>query len=120
MINLITMLVAAGLGACLRVYISSLEVFKNKEMPYGTIAVNILGSFLMGLSAMILLANSQFYFVITTGFLGGFTTYSQFALDQFELLRQKKTALFFKYSFSSIFFSLASLAFGLIVGSMLI
>lgn len=120
MINLITMLVAAALGACLRVYISNLEVFKDKDMPYGTIIVNIVGSFLMGLSAMILLANSQYYFVITTGFLGGFTTYSQFALDQFELLRQKKTVLFFKYSLASIFFTLAGIAFGLIVGSMFV
>ncbi|MCK1976128.1 CrcB family protein [Jeotgalicoccus huakuii] len=120
MINLITMLVAAGLGACLRVYISNLAVFKDKEMPYGTLAVNIIGSFLMGLSAMILLANSQYYFVITTGFLGGFTTYSQFALDQFDLLREKKTVLFFKYSLASIFFTLAGIAFGLIVGSMFV
>ena len=117
MLNLITMMVAAGLGAALRVYISNLDIFKKKDVPYGTMVVNLIGSFLMGVSAMVLLANSQYYFVITTGFLGGFTTYSQFALDQFNLLKEKKTKEFFKYSLSSMFFSLASTALGLIIGS---
>ena len=120
MLNLITMMVAAGLGAALRVYISNLNVFKKKDVPYGTMVVNLIGSFLMGVSAMVLLANSQYYFVITTGFLGGFTTYSQFALDQFNLLKEKKTKEFFVYSFSTVFYALVALAIGIIVGNMII
>lgn len=117
MINLLTMLVAAALGASLRAYVHQLTVFKNKDMPYNTLIINSTGSFLMGLVVMIFVANSQFYLIVVVGFLGGFTTYSQFALDQFNLLREKKTKLFLKYSFSTIFFSLVALAGGLIVGS---
>ena len=120
MLNLITMMVAAGLGAALRVYISNLDIFKKKDVPYGTMVVNLIGSFLMGVSAMVLLANSQYYFVITTGFLCGFTTYSQFALDQFNLLKDKKTKEFFVYSFSTVFYALVALAIGIIVGNMII
>ena len=61
MINLMTMMVAAALGACLRAYISQLSVFKNKDMPYGTIAVNIAGAFLMGMVAIMVAENTQYY-----------------------------------------------------------
>ena len=120
MINLMTMMVAAALGACLRAYIHQLSIFKDKDMPYNTMAINILGSFLMGLVAMIIAENTQYYLIIVIGFLGGFTTYSQFALDQFNLLREKKTMLFLKYSLSMIFFTLVAVALGLIIGSMFI
>ena len=42
MLNLITMMVAAGLGAALRVYISNLDIFKKKDVPYGTMVVNLI------------------------------------------------------------------------------
>lgn len=120
MINILTMMVAAALGACLRAYINELPVFKNKEMPYSTMAVNITGAFLIGFVVMLVTANTQYYLIIVTGFLGGFTTYSQFALDQFNLLKEKKTKLFFKYSFSTIFFTIVAVAFGLIAGSIFV
>jgi len=114
------MMVAAALGACLRAYVHNLTVFKNKDMPYNTLAINAAGSFLMGIFAVLFAVSTQFYLIIAVGFLGGFTTYSQFALDQLDLLSQKKTKLFLKYSFSTIFFSLVALAFGLIVGSIFV
>lgn len=120
MINILTMMVAAALGAGLRAYIHELPVFKNKDMPYNTIAINIAGAFLMGFTIMLVTVTTQYYLVIVIGFLGGFTTYSQFALDQFNLLREKKTKLFFKYSFTTIFFTLVAVAFGLIAGSMFV
>ncbi|CEA00928.1 Putative fluoride ion transporter CrcB [Jeotgalicoccus saudimassiliensis] len=120
MLNILTMMVAAALGACLRAYINELPVFKDKDMPYNTMTVNILGAFLMGFVVMLVTANTQYYLIIITGFSGGFTTYSQFALDQFNLLREKKTKLFFKYSLSTIFFTLVAVAFGLIAGSMFV
>ena len=120
MINILTMMVAAALGASLRAYIHQLPVLKNKDMPYSTMAINIAGAFLMGFTVMLLAENTQYYLIIITGFLGGFTTYSQFALDQFNLLREKKTKLFFKYSLSMVFFTLVAVAFGLIVGSMFV
>lgn len=120
MLNILTMMVAAALGASLRAYVHQLTVFNNKDMPYNTMAINIAGAFLMGFTIMLAAENNQYYLIIVTGFLGGFTTYSQFALDQFNLLKEKKTKLFFKYSFSAIFFTLVAVAFGLIAGSMFV
>ena len=120
MINILTMMVAAALGASLRASIQQLSVFHNKDMPYNTMAINIAGAFFMGFTIMLVAENTQYYLIIVTGFLGGFTTYSQFALDQFNLLKEKKTKLFFKYSFSTIFFTLVAVALGLIAGSMFV
>lgn len=120
MLNILTMMVAAALGASLRAYVHQLTVFNNKDIPYNTMAINIAGAFLMGFTIMLAAENNQYYLIIVTGFLGGFTTYSQFALDQFNLLKEKKTKLFFKYSFSTIFFTLVAVAFGLIAGSMFV
>lgn len=120
MLNILTMMVAAALGASLRAYVHQLTVFNNQDIPYNTMAINIAGAFLMGFTIMLAAENNQYYLIIVTGFLGGFTTYSQFALDQFNLLKEKKTKLFFKYSFSTIFFTLVAVAFGLIAGSMFV
>ena len=55
------------------------------QFPYGTIAVNVLGSFLIGAiiytSAATDLVTPTVRLVLTTGFLGGFTTYSTFNND---------------------------------------
>lgn len=120
MINILTMMVAAALGASLRASIHQLTVFNNKDMPYNTMIINIAGAFLMGFTVMFAAENTQYYLIIVTGFLGGFTTYSQFALDQFTLLKEKKTKAFFKYTFSTIFFTLVAVACGLIAGSMFV
>ncbi|HEX9943735.1 MAG TPA: fluoride efflux transporter CrcB [Thermoanaerobaculia bacterium] len=58
------------------------------EFPYGTLAVNVLGSFLLGTIMQVALAVEGFHptlrLALTTGLLGGFTTYSTF---NYETLR---------------------------------
>ncbi len=72
---------AAGTGA--RFALSSgIGVMVGTQFPYGTIAVNILGSFLIGAIAHVSIVGDSITptlrLVLTTGFLGGFTTYSAF------------------------------------------
>ena len=81
-------MVAAALGASLRAYIHQLPVLKNKDMPYSTMAINIAGAFLMGFTVMLVAENTQYYLIIVTGFLGGFTTYSQINLISFVKRKQ--------------------------------
>ena len=59
--------------------------------PYGTLAVNVLGSFLAGLVAALAIERAMvspmWRAAILVGFCGGFTTYSAFAYETFDLLK---------------------------------
>lgn len=61
------------------------------EFPYGTLAVNMLGCFFIGLTVGAIetrhLVNPEIRSFIIIGLLGGFTTYSAFGLETFILLR---------------------------------
>lgn len=59
----------------------------NAAFPYGTVAVNILGSFVIGLLAGMdgLSANARLFLMV--GLCGGFTTFSAFSLQTLDLLR---------------------------------
>ena len=59
--------------------------------PYGTLAVNVIGSFVAGFVATYAIERaalgSAWRAALLVGFCGGFTTYSAFALESFELMR---------------------------------
>jgi CrcB protein len=63
----------------------------GSTFPYGTLSVNVLGSFAVGFIAALVLERAAFSptwrTAILVGFCGGFTTYSAFAYETFELLR---------------------------------
>ena len=73
-------LVAAGaaVGSCLR-YLAG-HRFDGGQLPVGTVVVNILGSFLLGLFSALALGGSATA-LLATGFCGGFTTFSAFAVQ---------------------------------------
>lgn len=79
--------VAAGgaLGSLLR-YGAGLLV----QQPWTTLAVNLVGSFLIGLGALYFAhgENPLLRLLVITGILGGFTTFSAFSLDSLMLLQQ--------------------------------
>jgi len=63
----------------------------GSTFPYGTLSVNVIGSFIVGFVATLALeraaVNPTWRAAILVGFCGGFTTYSAFAYETFELLR---------------------------------
>jgi fluoride exporter len=69
-----------------------LVVLLGSAFPFGTLAVNVLGSFLTGLVMQIALTTSvvdpTVRVVLTTGFLGGFTTYSAFNYETIHYARE--------------------------------
>jgi CrcB protein len=100
------LLVAAGaaIGAPLRFVIASRF---DGRLPWGTFAVNVAGSFLLGLlSAMALDGHAAA--LLGTGFCGGFTTYSAFAVQTHGLGRWLGAA----YAAATIAVSLAACALG--------
>ncbi len=79
--------------------------------PIGTLTVNLLGCFFIGIVSGIL--NTKFIPLdeslknyITIGFLGGFTTFSSFSQDFFNLINSSNYLLGFFYIFVSVFFGL--------------
>jgi fluoride exporter len=108
--------VAAGgaIGAVLRflAVIGATRAF-GPGFPMGTLAVNIAGSFLMGLLFVILTARgSTLHPFLMTGILGGFTTFSAFSLDAVTLWEGGHATQAALYVAASVIFSLAALLVG--------
>lgn len=85
--------------------------------PVGTLAVNVAGSFLMGLLVVVLAGRGNALApLLMTGLLGGFTTFSAFSLDTVTLWQRGQGAVALAYVAASVGLSLAALLVGLAVG----
>lgn len=99
MLKFLFLFIGGGTGALSR-YILTLFVNRTliSELPFGTIIVNLLGSFLIGvlfgLTELKPIPPELKAFVFL-GFLGGFTTFSTFMLESLNLLRGKELGLAF-------------------------
>lgn len=93
--NYLLVALGAGLGGGLRYFISS-QAFKTLPIyfPFGTLIVNILGSFILGLLIFgyddkeLLSQNMKLF--LGVGFCGGLTTFSTFSLETINLLRDSQ------------------------------
>jgi CrcB protein len=83
--------VGGGAGALVRHYVSA-AIGKGSAFPWGILVVNILGGLLMGLivelGALKLNYSPEVRSLLTTGLLGGFTTFSAFSLDAALLIER--------------------------------
>ena len=110
----------AGIGGALRhgVNIGATRLF-GYGFPYGTFIVNVLGSFAMGLLAGFFVYRAgvpqHLRLFLTTGILGGFTTFSTFSLDAALLIERHAYALAAGYVIGSVAAGLSALFFGLAV-----
>lgn len=82
--------VGAGgfIGAMCRYEVSSIMP-RVKDIPTGTMAVNITGSFILAILTFTALEGSMQYFA-SIGMLGSFTTFSTFAYESFRMLEEGK------------------------------
>lgn len=83
--------------------------------PWGTLTVNIVGSFLMGALVVVLERKGGNHIVpfVMTGVLGGFTTFSAFSLDAVFLMEEGRTEIALVYMAASVLISVAALVVGL-------
>ncbi len=85
--------------------------------PWGTLAVNVAGSFAMGVVIAWIAArmhgSADLRLLLATGFLGGFTTFSAFSLDFATLVERRETLQAFGYAGASVALSLAAVFAGL-------
>lgn len=113
--------VAAGgaIGASLR-YLTNVAVGRviGHGFPWGTMTVNVVGSFLMG-ALVVTLARKGGHAALApflmTGVLGGFTTFSAFSLDAFTLYERGQAGAAGAYVLASVLLSLAAIVAGVLV-----
>ena len=110
--------IGAGIGGALRhgVNVAAARQF-GFGFPFGTLIVNIAGSFLMGLFAGYFAfrpgIGQHIRLFLTTGVLGGFTTFSAFSLDSALLIERHAYGMAAGYMVGSVAASASALFFGL-------
>ena len=105
-----------GLGSSLRYLVASAMNQYSKVLPFGTFTVNILGCLFIG---MILgyaqkentLTSNQIL-LLATGFCGGFTTFSAFANENLELIKNGEIFNFSFYTISSVLIGISAVYIG--------
>lgn len=106
-----------GLGAALRhgINLASARAF-GTGFPYGTFLVNVSGSLIMGLAAAYFAfkgdASQHWRLFLTTGILGGYTTFSTFSLDAALLYERGEIGPAAIYVLASVALSIAGLFAG--------
>ncbi|BAT57769.1 putative fluoride ion transporter CrcB [Variibacter gotjawalensis] len=107
-----------GLGAALRhgINVAAFRLF-GPAFPIGTLFINVTGSFVMGLIAGYFALkgdlSQNWRLFLTTGILGGYTTFSAFSLDAILLWERSETGLAILYVAASVILSLVGLVLGL-------
>ena len=110
--------VGGGLGAACRHGVNRASLaYLGPHFPYGTLFVNVVGGLLMGVLAELFLVkgggSQEFRLFLTTGFLGGFTTFSAFSLDAALMWQRSDYAALGSYIVASVLFSIAALFMGM-------
>ncbi len=114
--TLVHVALGGALGASAR-YLTGLAALRlmGTGFPWGTLTVNVVGSFVMGVLVVTLahLGANRFAPLLMTGILGGFTTFSAFSLDALTLWERGETLTAALYVGASVGLSLVAIIAGL-------
>lgn len=115
---LLQVAIGGAIGASAR-YLTGLGMARlfGSAFPWGTLSVNALGSFAMGVLVVFLSVktDNRLAPLLMTGVLGGFTTYSAFSLDAVNLYERGQLGLAITYVIGTLVLALGGLALGLLV-----
>ncbi len=120
--SIIAIALGGGCGAVMRFLVSTgVYQWLGRDFPYGTLAVNVLGSFLIGLltEALVLQRISislEYKAAILVGFLGAFTTFSTFSLETLFLLEQGNISKAILNIFINVTVCVFAVWLGLLIG----
>ena len=118
--NILLVGIGGFFGAICRyiIILTNDKYFNNYQFPFDTLFVNVLGSFLIGVSLALAIKYGIFSrhtagsFLFITGFLGSFTTFSAFSRDSLILVMEKFYGLFIANIFLNVSLSLIMVAAG--------
>ncbi|QBZ98036.1 Putative fluoride ion transporter CrcB [Flavobacterium sangjuense] len=112
--------IGGAIGSVLR-YLTTVLVSKfwSNQFPLATFITNVIGCFLIGLFIGILAKNnmtdSQLKWFLVTGFCGGYTTFSAFGMENFNLFQNNNSLIAFGYMALSILLGLFAVWLGLLL-----
>jgi CrcB protein len=117
MFNLLLVVVGGGIGAGIR-HLTNIGALRlvGPNYPWGTMAINIVGSFAMGLFIATLMrrgGSNELRLFVATGIFGGFTTFSAFSLDFATLWERGATIPALGYALASVVGAIVALFAGL-------
>lgn len=112
-----TIFLGGGIGALTRHFsVMGMEKIFGPVFPAGTLFVNVVGSFVIGLLleswALKWQVSHEMRAFIVTGFLGGFTTFSAFSFDVFRLAETGQAVAAVLYIIASVLLSIAAVFAG--------
>ena len=112
MINYLAVFLGGGLGAMARFAVGMLmSKVATGAFPWGTLAANLIGAFLIGALSEVLALRTDlslvYRYFLVTGFLGGFTTFSAFSLEASVMIERGDYMLFVAYVLSSLIGTIA-------------
>lgn len=120
--QLIGIALGGAFGSVLRFLVSSgVYQWLGRGFPYGTLSVNLIGSFLIGFLTEVLILQriafgAEYRAAILVGVLGGFTTFSTFSLETLLLIEQGNLTKAGLNVFISVFVCLFATWIGLLAG----
>ena len=121
-----TLAIAAGgaLGALMRFWVSTATyAWLGRGFPWGTLMVNVLGSFVMGLLYILFLerltTGPELRAFLLIGFLGAFTTFSTFSIETFNLIEEAEIGKALVNAGGSVVICIAAAWFGVMAGRQL-
>jgi fluoride exporter len=120
MLSFVWVALGGAIGSLLRFGVNlAAPRLMGQDFPWATLTVNVVGSFLIGLFTAVLAEKfadqPDLRLFLTTGVLGGFTTFSAFSLDVFGLMQRGENSLALIYALASVALSILAVFGGFMV-----
>lgn len=113
MFQIMAIAIGGALGAVSRYLVIGLVTdWLGKSFPFGTLLVNVLGSFLIGILYVVIVqkmhVSPELKSIMVVGFLGAFTTFSTFSLEAFNFINEGLVLNAITYILSSVILCIIS------------